>query len=196
MRKRLVIVLLVIGAAGASGFIVFLVRPPAVDGHVYTVAQIQQGLAHDPRRWVGRTVLVRGRVVQASWMTAAPVRRLVGAQLHIECYRPGAGECAPPLLLRYQRPGTVTHLLLAGQTYPYGPVVYVSPPQTPPAIDLIRRVPLLGRLISAPQSVYWGPYVVYRLQILKKDAASCLRSELAWSWPSACDDAALTYESP
>jgi len=61
MKRRVVsaVVLVALVLAFGSG-IVFTAR-----GHtesVYTVADAQAGLAHQPRLWIGRTILVRGRL--------------------------------------------------------------------------------------------------------------------------------------
>ncbi len=61
MKRRVVsaVALVALVLAFGGGIVV------AARGHaesVYTVADAQAGLAHQPRRWVGRTILVRGRL--------------------------------------------------------------------------------------------------------------------------------------
>jgi len=61
MKRRVVsaIALVTLVLAFGGGIVV------AARGHaesVYTVADAQAGLAHQPRLWVGRTILVRGRL--------------------------------------------------------------------------------------------------------------------------------------
>lgn len=47
--------------------VVGLTRPWPAAGPVYTVAQVQAGLLHHPKTWIGRTVRVEGAVVLAGW---------------------------------------------------------------------------------------------------------------------------------
>src|SRR5205085_6895741 len=47
----------------AAGLAVAVAHTVGAAGVVYTVAEVRATLAHDPRAWVGRALLVRGTVV-------------------------------------------------------------------------------------------------------------------------------------
>ena len=65
----LIIAVLLTLAVAAGTLPVFVVHNPAAAGPVYTVAQVQAGLARHPQAWVGRTVLVRGTLL--GWLAVS-----------------------------------------------------------------------------------------------------------------------------
>jgi hypothetical protein len=78
MRRTLVAVLLVL-LAGALALGVGRLSLAPGNVYTYTVPEVVAGLARHPSAWVGRTILVRGRVLQAEvweppriWPTVTP----------------------------------------------------------------------------------------------------------------------------
>jgi hypothetical protein len=106
-------------------------------GAVYTVAQVQPHLHHDPAAWVGRTLRVRGIAIPAGCSTW-------DAQQDLPCpdrWRQGIVD-----------PDGVTLLPLT-----------VGPPN--PLLASVRRLPLLGGLAPAPRAVHWGAVATYRVRL-------------------------------
>jgi len=62
MKRRIALVLAATTLAVA--IIMAMGRQPSSTEAVYTVAQARAGLARNPRAWIGRTILVRGLVIQ------------------------------------------------------------------------------------------------------------------------------------
>jgi hypothetical protein len=116
-------------------------------GHdtVYTVAQVQAGLAWRPGAWAGRTVRVRGRA------TACAIKLAHG---HFHCM---------PRQPRLNDPD------VAATTEPL-PLAWEDPS---PALTVMRRVPLLGSLLPAPQTVDWWMVATYRVQLRATPDAPC-----------------------
>ena len=61
-RPRLASALPLLGVLGAAVLVVSAVHT-STSQPVYSVSQVASGLAHHPRAWMGRTVLVRGMVL-------------------------------------------------------------------------------------------------------------------------------------
>jgi hypothetical protein len=61
MKRRVVRTVALVILVLAVGVGIFAAAPGHVES-VYTVADVQEGLAHHSRLWVGRTILVRGRL--------------------------------------------------------------------------------------------------------------------------------------
>jgi len=61
MKRRVVSAVALVALVLAFGGGIVVAAPGHAES-VYTVADAQAGLAHQPRRWVGRTILVRGRL--------------------------------------------------------------------------------------------------------------------------------------
>jgi hypothetical protein len=123
---------------------------------VYTVAQVRTHLVRQPHAWRDRTLLLRGVAVVAG--TCLPPS---GPQLAL---------CAPSraVLDAADAPSSGTALPLASA----GP---------DPLLVLVRRLPLLGGLLPAPQAAAWGKVATYRLQL--------------WAIPDAVCAAATCYEA-
>src|SRR5437588_7823977 len=106
----LAIAVLLAVALAAGAVLVFVVHSPAAAGPVYTVAQVQAGLARHPQAWVGRTVLVRGTTL--GWVAASGTDGVSA----LPCF----GPCPLPLAL--QSGLTASHLVLVqgtvGNSYP------------------------------------------------------------------------------
>lgn len=111
----------------------------AAADRVFTVAEIQQGLARHPKQWIGRTILVRGVFRYA--MSDAGTIDIFHPPPYIlvtyDLYQPG------PLRL-----GGVSGLPLALKLAPR----LVAPRPNPLAglRDALRRVPGLQRLLGEP----------------------------------------------
>jgi hypothetical protein len=107
-------------------------------GPVYTVSELQAGLADNPHAWLGHTVLVRG------------------VALGPAC--PSNASCvfAWPALVDADAPPLRSFLPLS-----MGPAN--------PLLALLRRLPLVGRLVPRPQLLRWGRPASYRVQV--QDAA-------------------------
>ncbi|HZS89146.1 MAG TPA: hypothetical protein VFE42_16850 [Chloroflexota bacterium] len=104
---------------------------------VFTVAEVQRGLASHPRQWIGRAILVRGVLLVS--MSDPGV---------IDVFHP------PPYILvtysLYQpgpaRSGGVSGLPLALKLAPH-----LAAPQASPLADLLRRVPWLQQFVGRPK---------------------------------------------
>jgi hypothetical protein len=106
---------------------------------VYSVADVRSHLAEDPRRWLGRTLLVRGEAIAAACVESAATAIL----------------CAPPrVFLTDPGPSLAVRPLL--------PLVSASPD---PWLTSVRRLPLLGSVLPPSQVVHWGQVAVYRVQV-------------------------------
>lgn len=68
-------------------------------GRVYTVADVERGVARDPAHWIGRTVLVRGQPVSYLLWQAPD-----GVDMQIGLVDAGRGNNARPLSLRWGGP--------------------------------------------------------------------------------------------
>jgi hypothetical protein len=107
-------------------------------GPVYTVSELQAGLADNPHAWLGHTVLLRG----VALVPACP---------------PNAScVVAWPALVDAEAPPPRSYLPLS-----MGPAN--------PLLALLRRLPLVGRLVPGPQVLRWGRPARYRVQV--QDAA-------------------------
>src|SRR3954451_25087299 len=102
-------VLLALALTAVVAF-VFVVHSRAAAGPVYTVTQVQAGLARHPQAWVGRTVLVRGAMLV--WLA---VSGRTGASA-LPCF----GPCS--MSVAHQSGLTASHVVLVqgtvGNSYP------------------------------------------------------------------------------
>ena len=206
MGRRLLLLLVAMLLVLTIGVMV-VIQEPVASEPVYTVAQMQAILVRYHSAWVGRTVLVRGRVVGAAWKITIPgIKPMISpAYVNPQCYHDQAAVCPSPLadpLYRLYRAqsGNSIHLVLAAYEYPQpGPLLYVSPPSgrllgTAPdgsiLIDVAQHLPFLSAILE-PKHVQWGAYTLYRLHILPPKPTRC--GMPGPTWPSACDDAALVW---
>jgi hypothetical protein len=107
-------------------------------GPVYTVSELRARLADNPRAWLGHTVLVRGVAL--------------GLGLGLSC--PSNASCAVawPALVDADVAGPGSYLPLS-----MGPAN--------PLLALLRRLPLVERLVPGPQLLRWGRPAIYRVQV-------------------------------
>jgi len=161
-------VVLVIGLSAA-------LAPPSPTGPVYTVAVVKAGLRLHPGAWIGRTVLVQGRVAGSmSW---------------------GQSGRSGPLNPFYPPPGLNIRIRLVPidlQGYPAqmwpGPALWVAPhlapPSSNPPLNALRRISLVNRLFPAPQPLDTTDTTprVFRLTLLPRHGTRC---------PGVCADATL-----
>jgi hypothetical protein len=149
-RKRVVLVL---GLALVGGGLIRLQAEPS--DRVLTVAQVQRGLATQPRRWINRTVRVRG-VFRYSMSDAGtidifhpPPYILVSYAL----YQPGppgmGGISGTPLLLKL--------------------APHMAAPPTNPLAALVRQVPWLKGLLGGSNSN--AP--IFRITLLPPSQSPC-----------------------
>ena len=184
---------IVLGAAGvavAVGLVLaiprFTVSPP-----VYTVAQVQAGLARDPSAWVGRTVLVRGEV-DGGWfgfrLLAARLGGMAGGAVtgvvrHI---------AAPPIRVGRVVTATISPAIVPNplrqrqQLVSLAALSLSDTEATVPTKRLpltlgapnsilawLRRLPLVGPALPRPQLLDWGKSAVYRVLIQVAPSQSC-----------------------
>lgn len=127
---------------------------PMQHEHAYSVATVQAGLQHQPRQWVGRTVLVEGKVADVSR----------------EFSRLGAGRSSIAILLVPLTVSTAPTRVFV----PYrGAQLEVSPHLRAHPLDgivnLLRRIPFVGQVF--PASDGWrqvDTIAVFRLTILPR----------------------------
>jgi hypothetical protein len=120
---------------------------------VYSVAQVQAGLADHLPRWVGWTVVVRALAEPCPWWGAA-------ARLQ---------HCAGRTVVLV---GTPTGAPAAG-AFPAVdplPVAWAGPY---PLLAFLRRLLLPGQLVPPPQTVRWGTVAIYRVQLRAAHAGIC-----------------------
>jgi hypothetical protein len=185
----IIAVLLALALTAAVAF-VFVVHSRAAAGPVYTVTQVQAGLARHPQAWVGRTVLVRGTAF--GWVAASGTDGVSA----LPCF----GPC--PLSLALQSGFTAPHLVLVqgtvGNSYPdlIGTVgsyrsltLLLQVPATSPnpLLTFVRGLPVIGSLLPATGRGHAGTLQVYRVRLLPT-SPTVARCRLALR---ACDDALL-----
>lgn len=112
-----------------------------------SVASVRAGLAHDPRGWVGRPVLVRGVL-----SSLIPSPRLYGYNA--------------------QPPGFAGMLVDQGVVLP-APGLALLWGSPDPLLSLLRQLPLVGRYAPRPQAPRWDAPTVYRVRIERVTGAGC-----------------------
>ena len=137
-----------ISGAGLVGALVLTVGDtggPRGQGPVYTVAQVEAELAGQPERWLGRTVRLRA-IADPCPMWGSP-----SMGLHCLNAQPvlvdQEGSRADSLPLTWRQQGA----LLAS----------------------LRGVPLLGKLVPAPQVLGWEARATYRVRLRAAPATNC-----------------------
>jgi hypothetical protein len=132
---------LLIAALGLVLVAMLITRPfgwPFHRSPVYSVADLRSHLEADPRRWLGRTLLVRGAAI------AGGCREAAGTLVLCTSWRVFLTDPGPTL---------------AGAVLP---LVSASPD---PWLSSVRRLPLLGSVLPPPQVVHWGQVAVYRVRL-------------------------------
>jgi hypothetical protein len=112
---------------------------------VYSVSGLRARLVRQPQQWLGRTVLVRGIAEVCLDSYGETPDRCLAARLRLE---------------DANRPAMVAPLLL------------VAAPANPLVVRL-RRVPVLGRLVPAPQVLPWGIPATFRIQLRTPRSTTC-----------------------
>jgi hypothetical protein len=135
-----------LGLALATGLAAVALRSRLDHGPVYTLVQVQDRLVLQPRAWVGRPIQVRGRATRCFMLVEH-----------------GHVRCLPLLLPRLSDPDAdaASAPLLMARAAPDSLLVFV------------RRVPLLGGLLPAPQVVHWGEVATYRVELRAMPDESC-----------------------
>lgn len=145
--------LLICGTGVALAFALVLMigtRLPGVfvaqrAAYVYTVAQLRADMGRRPALWRGRAAFVQAMAYPLG--TNCP---------------PSTPWCTNVVLTDDASIGATTPTL----------VVMAAPPD--PYTGLLRRVPLLGRLIPDPQRVAWGQRATYRVYVSAQTFTPCL----------------------
>lgn len=132
---------------------------------VYTVAQVQAGLAHDPRAWVGRSVWVRGTVVADVYAPSLAAQEVIpGSYTLSSPFIISASSCGPshtPCQLPVPHaPGGLVHWFLVADeaagavtSNPHiDPIVSIVSSHDPHAAALSRIVPALVLRWQIPKS--------------------------------------------
>lgn len=203
----------VVGFVVIAGVVATLVARRVSPQPIYTVAQVQAGLAHHPRAWTGRTIVIRGAIVAAYYGPTSAG------------YQCGRGPMACPADVVDIPPFDAAHLLLVpaegqgtrgavlGSVSAEGSgstgggalaLMYLSPAgdeiptillrvqpqahaQAASAVTtLLRTIPLLRTLLPRDTQHRYPALGVYRVQIL--DHPTC---SPAAHVGTLCDTAAL-----
>jgi hypothetical protein len=189
-----------IGLVLAVGLVVTIVAGGVAPEPIYTIAQVRAGLAHDRAAWVGRSVLVRARVMAAllgrgAFSLGVPLSDYVVTKGRWEpprcittstgCPSPLAGLIPPGTIpdLHLQLKPAWPHMSPVLWVRPQSPAPWIRPPHPAPWLAFLRRLPLLRRVLPGPQQGRWGVYTVYRVQILPPHRSRCA--------PTPCGDALL-----
>jgi hypothetical protein len=111
---------------------------------VYPVAAVQAGLARDPAAWLGRAVRVRGVAVLCV----------------------SSDSQSDPSLCSHGS----TYLLDAAEANQVLPLAWAG---SDPLLAVVRRVPLLGGLLPAPQVVHWAAVATYHVALRAVPGERC-----------------------
>lgn len=135
---------LVVLIVGGALLLAVVGRPGAARARVYTVAQVWAGLSRHPRQWLDTTILVRGLIVGCL---------------------PGAGCAAMP-------PGIPNSGLVDGIPIFEMPRTTVLSRSLPlqvaddPLRALLRRIPLLNRVMAMPRLQLPAQPATYRVRLI------------------------------
>jgi hypothetical protein len=126
----------------------------ADQGTVYSVAAMDANLARDPGAWLGRTIQLRGEM-----LPCRPIPSLSGAPCNV--LRAGAEP----------EDGFIPS---AAPTVAALPIARTG---LDPWRTVLRRAPLLGRLIPAPQVPRWGVVATYTVRLMAVPNVFCGMNE-------------------
>ncbi len=145
-------VLLVAAYLGYPGY-------PAPPGRVYSLAEVRAGLRSHPRAWIGRTVWVRGQVVDTAVMLATPLST-GGLPRDIDYLSP-----PPGVLVRLRLVPPAYNLRSRRDIRTFGTQFVMSPHlgALGALVSFLRGVPLVGRLM--PLDTYGRLYAMHFFRI-------------------------------
>lgn len=199
----------------ALAVVVGLMQPWAPAGPVYTVAQVQAGLLHHPKAWVGRIIRVEGAVVLVSWSfnwggnapggtsgdgcvswTGCVLHVPRGQKLHLYLVAPGGPDSTAELQavrvgLLLQHDHVPFPLSVARQ---YRPNLVLSARLARPNVLFtgLSRLPLVGswmRSLTRRQDiVHGGTPRVYHVQLVSAPTTRCSQAP--------CDEGVLLDSPP
>jgi hypothetical protein len=147
MIRRLGLLAGLSGLALATGLAALAVRGQGDPGPVYTVALVQSHLERDPEAWLGRTLLVRGRIAGCPGVLTPAIQQV--------CQRWDRYH-----LTDADAPATEPLALVTG-----------DPSRL---VAALRGLSLPGVLLPAAQVLHWGVDATYRAQLRAAPADSCL----------------------
>jgi hypothetical protein len=157
--KPLVMALAALVLAGGLALVVATSSKGAFAlGPVYTVAQLRAGLADNPRAWIGRTLLVRGVAIGPIGLSCPPNASCPLAWPALIDAGAGNGPTLPLVAVSVGR-------VLRIPSVSVGRVLPLSLGPADPLLALLRRLPLVGRLVPGPQVLRWGKPTIYRVQV-------------------------------
>ena len=123
---------------------------------VYTAAQVRAGLGHNPRAWVGHTVLIRGLLATASG--ASTTASMAPVAVLIDVPRLPWGVSALQLrILVYDHYGIATQPTTTLLLRP-------APPN--PLLAVLHQIPVVKRLLPLSDHIDGGEARVYRVLLL------------------------------
>jgi hypothetical protein len=161
MRPWLRALPVLLGLTVLAAVLIAAGRDSAVPSRVYTAGEVRAGLARHPQAWLNRTLLVRGvaGIACCHWNTA------------------DASQCAPAqAILGAAGPGMARAAL---------GLAWAGPD---PLLTVVRRMPLLGRLVPAPAVIRWGVLATYWVQLRAVAGGPC--------GGTTCYEAFLTDATP
>jgi hypothetical protein len=141
---------------------------PAVET-VYTAAQVRAGLRHNPRAWVGHTVLIRGLLATASGASTTPSVPPIAVLIDVPRLPRGVSALQLRILV-YDRYG------IAAQPTT---TLLLRPALPNPLLALLRQIPVVTRLLPLSERIDGGEVRVYRV-VLLSPRHSCLQKGLCY----------------
>jgi len=192
--------------------VIVAVQKRAVVGPVYSVAQVQAGLARHPSAWVGRTILMRGTIEMIGWSTGSG----------------GSGDgCATPLSCVLHAPtGTTIHLFVVADRgynspraltilreglldqhehetflfpYPPPPPNLVLRTRFPPPSALmliLRRMPWVSSLLPQAGTIDGGVSHIYQVRLLATHPITCVPQPMCTGVHMLVDEGMLVGTPP
>ena len=180
LTSKPAIAVAVLAALALSAVVVAAIQSRQLSVPVYTPGQVKAGLSQNPGAWVGRTVLVRGTLID------------VGLEFpHAPNLQPAPLVLAPPIPPRHLLglSPTFSATLIYVMSLKAGEVLVLQRVQPDSVISLLRNLPLAGRLFPPAKHVNTFSPAVYRVQILAPNP-SC--TPISAYLVRACYDALLT----
>jgi len=188
MKRALALALATLLVVIVAALVAHAVTPSAT---VYSVNQVVAGLRHQPRAWLGRTVVVAGKIAEARG--SGP-----GAITQQEWLQPLPSDA---VLIRLVPSDTNLHPVALYT----GPDLWITPhllPQQHTIADDFYRLPLVGRFFPAPDDLY--SFRTFRLRLLIHPGSPCFTIVISPPTAAAplprtvqrCDEALLLAATP